>query len=416
MSLKERRLKIKLLYRIASKITHNTIPDFGNPNKTERQKKIDTMMAWVGMTDVNDLEPHDRQRFLDAIDGVNSKAEDRATPAPFRQNFDYTGNFLDKIRSRIKRRKKLAQIENNEISEEAFDEEEVWQELERIQKQQDEDKEQRLKSDEPGWWNRNDKSRIFFHTDWLLGKGYFKKPEGVARDLSMKEFVSDNLPTLDKIVQKHGNEKPKFLGAGVEGSAWRLGDGTVLKIFFGSPGRYTDQLKRLYSKDPDAKHDTMIHDLGTFKMPEGSRVAWVILEEFRTIQDIQKEYPDLYLPEIIGDILLATVDLNEENRTLIDRYGRDVYEDTHLDVLRVLEGDDLKTFMNELSKLISEKIERRYGIARIFDIQNKLNLDKNWLQQLIMQHLIKLREEGSDLHIENIGLRESTGDFIYFDA
>jgi hypothetical protein len=58
-----------------SKITYNTIPDFGNPKKPERRKRIETMMAWIGMTDVKDLEPGDRQRFLDIIDGkINKKS------------------------------------------------------------------------------------------------------------------------------------------------------------------------------------------------------------------------------------------------------------------------------------------------------------------------------------------------------
>lgn len=52
-----------------SKITYDKIPDFGNPNKPERRKRIETMMAWIGMTDVKDLEPRDRQGFLDIIDG-----------------------------------------------------------------------------------------------------------------------------------------------------------------------------------------------------------------------------------------------------------------------------------------------------------------------------------------------------------
>lgn len=61
-----------------SKITYDKIPDFGNPKKSERRKRIETMMAWVGMTDVKDLEPEDRQRFLDIIDGKikNKKAQE----------------------------------------------------------------------------------------------------------------------------------------------------------------------------------------------------------------------------------------------------------------------------------------------------------------------------------------------------
>lgn len=60
------------IFKISSKITHQNIPDFGNPNKTEDQKKIDTMMAWVGMTDVKDLEPEDQQNFLNAIKGKST--------------------------------------------------------------------------------------------------------------------------------------------------------------------------------------------------------------------------------------------------------------------------------------------------------------------------------------------------------
>ncbi len=59
-----------------SKITYKNIPDFGNPNKSEKRKKEETMMAWVGMTDVKDLEPEDRENFLRAIHGKEGKVDD----------------------------------------------------------------------------------------------------------------------------------------------------------------------------------------------------------------------------------------------------------------------------------------------------------------------------------------------------
>lgn len=80
-----------------SKITHNTIPDFGNPSKTEEQKKEDTMMAWVGMTSVDDLEPADRQNFKDAIKGKSNSAQDF-----FRQNLDY-GERESVIKDKLKK-------------------------------------------------------------------------------------------------------------------------------------------------------------------------------------------------------------------------------------------------------------------------------------------------------------------------
>jgi hypothetical protein len=99
-----------------SKVTHKNIPNFGDPKKTERQKRIDTMMAWVGMTAVEDLEPEDRQKFIDAVDGTKKQAkksekrEDldiRQPNQPFLSNYDYHGNFIDKVRERMKKLKKL---------------------------------------------------------------------------------------------------------------------------------------------------------------------------------------------------------------------------------------------------------------------------------------------------------------------
>ncbi len=99
-----------------SKVTHKNIPDFGNPNKPERRKRMETMMAWVGMTSVEDLEPEDRQKFVDAIDGTTKEAKSkdkredldiRQPDNPFRLNYDYHGNFIDKVRERLKKLKKL---------------------------------------------------------------------------------------------------------------------------------------------------------------------------------------------------------------------------------------------------------------------------------------------------------------------
>lgn len=108
------------MFKNSSKITHNTIPDFGNPNKTEEQKKQDAIFAWIGATDLKDFEPEDRANVDKAIKGtkptkkqayykevppdLTSKNERPGYPeGVWRQNHDYTGeDFKEKIKRRLK--------------------------------------------------------------------------------------------------------------------------------------------------------------------------------------------------------------------------------------------------------------------------------------------------------------------------
>ena len=49
-----------------SKRKFKTIKDFGNPRKSERRKYLETMMADMGITSMNELSPEEQRRWAKA--------------------------------------------------------------------------------------------------------------------------------------------------------------------------------------------------------------------------------------------------------------------------------------------------------------------------------------------------------------
>jgi len=103
-----------------SKVTHNILPNFGQLDKDEEEKKIDTMFAWIGATSIEDFELEDREKVMKAISGYKTS---HYIPGPFklksknekgepefefwRKNHDYSGEtFQEKVKRRLKRLQK----------------------------------------------------------------------------------------------------------------------------------------------------------------------------------------------------------------------------------------------------------------------------------------------------------------------
>ena len=90
--------QIKSILKVAKRKARKNIKNFGDPNKSERQKFIDTLMADVGLTSLNELSREERVRFLAAakpqpvVERSLRKRKSRkasAVPSFFRQNLDY---------------------------------------------------------------------------------------------------------------------------------------------------------------------------------------------------------------------------------------------------------------------------------------------------------------------------------------
>lgn len=106
-----------------SKITHNNIPDFGKLDKSEEQKKIDTMLAWIGATSIEDFEPEDRANVTKAIKGHSKSAyisvDDKTLISwgGFKTGFEYGDNFP--LATRVKPYEKFQKL-TEDIREKEF--------------------------------------------------------------------------------------------------------------------------------------------------------------------------------------------------------------------------------------------------------------------------------------------------------
>ncbi len=80
----------------------DTIEGFGDPDKSEDKKKVETMMADMGLKSLDELSRGERGRFLKAVLGESKRKEQkkkrskdsarkrrRRVTSPFRSNFDY---------------------------------------------------------------------------------------------------------------------------------------------------------------------------------------------------------------------------------------------------------------------------------------------------------------------------------------
>jgi len=85
----------------------DTIENFGDPDKSEDKKKIETMMADMGLKSLNELSREERSRFVKAVLGESKRKKNkkkrskdsaekrrRRVVSPFRSNFDYEERSL----------------------------------------------------------------------------------------------------------------------------------------------------------------------------------------------------------------------------------------------------------------------------------------------------------------------------------
>ena len=114
------------------------ISNFGDVSKSERRKYIETLMAQMGLVDLSELTREERVRWIAAatpsdnieaaliemgysmdsndnlpslgprISSISSEIEQ-----PLKTNYDYDGDYLDRLRKRLRKRKKKKKKKND---------------------------------------------------------------------------------------------------------------------------------------------------------------------------------------------------------------------------------------------------------------------------------------------------------------
>lgn len=310
--------------------------------------------------------------------------------------------------------RKLAQIEEDwdvDLEEKIIEEQSAWEERGQAKKELEEDKRRRIEHPTPGWEaTQEDVGAAFMNKlDWLKDSyndsGIMLYVNLMLED-GLVEFLLDNEEVLDKIVKSHGGDTPEYLGSGVEGSAWELGDGTVLKIFKGEPTwEYEERMKEIYSKKPQASHEIMIHEKGKFKTRKGGYareipISWVVVEKTIPILS-ESDWPN-------------TSNLTKIVQAVDNITGR--YEDTLIEIIEQRGNDEAFEFAKAVLKpQVLERIERFYYSEYIRATREE-DLADDWLDNFIDQIFYQHAHQREDTHAGNVGIRPSTGYLVFYDA
>lgn len=311
---------------------------------------------------------------------------------------------------------KLAQMEEDwdtDLEEKMIEEQSIWEEREQAKKELQEDKLKRLQAPYVGWKQDERSGSLEEVMSWFGGPTRLERGKlvksGIAKSIDsygrgeLERFLSDNLGTLRSIVRRHGGSEPEYLGSGIEGTAWLLGDGTVLKVYLGTQERYEDELDEIYSKNPMGKHNLMVHEQGSLVSKLGYPISWAVMESFIPLEDLLKE---------------SHTRESEMFLHIFNKIGREFHDSFYMvdEILSDGDSEDVFHFLQET--VAPDVLEDIYFVYedQIQNIAETFNLADNWVENLVEQLIVKISKGKGDIHIGNVGLRESTGQLVYFDA
>ena len=219
--------------------------------------------------------------------------------------------------------------------------------------------------------------------------GYGQKAVDAARD-----FIIQNKNKLNKIIRLF-ESPPVLLGTGADGVTFSVGKDKVFKIFKSKTAYISamDAIKALHSGDDLAKYEAMIYDSGQF---EGVKLYYYVIEKMETIKGPNKESFSNLLQSIYNIV--------------IDSFSEEVKN-----IKQIIDPKDKKNAIYDLEKHIFAEVDKEY-LEEVENLitENNLKIKNGWIHELILEIIVKLVTNRTDLHVGNIGIT-NYGDFRFFD-
>jgi len=214
------------------------------------------------------------------------------------------------------------------------------------------------------------------------------------------QFINENKSKIDKILSS-GSSRPKLLGSGEDGAAFDIGNGLILKIFTESYSflQAKESFERLHKNPEIAKNEAMIYDVGILGKLDKKTIYYYIMEKMKTIP--HDTNIDTSLRKIIGYIG-QYIRNNDDKMSVYKKLMNDPKNFT--EVKRILELQSIKLF-----NYLNSSYKKEIAI-----IQNKLELNDNWLKNLCGEIIFKYITGRGDLHLGNIGVT-NYGNLVFFD-
>jgi hypothetical protein len=236
--------------------------------------------------------------------------------------------------------------------------------------------------------------------------------------------------------------EPKYVGSGLYGTVWDIGNDRLLKIYgLGSDQEKTDLAREMVFEGAQyAENEVMIYASGKFLLDDPSdwmRYGWKVMERLINDDELSKIDKDALdeLERILEQIEGEIEEVLRVNRgPLYEHVKRFIHLGISYEEVQARDTDEEKKF---LAKSLGESGVKRsinvitdniikglrdsdYGddvtIEETNDITKVFDLNPNWFKELVRQMLILTLTDRTDTHIGNVGIRPSTGLFVFFDA
>lgn len=220
---------------------------------------------------------------------------------------------------------------------------------------------------------------------------------GVSSVSKLENFILKNKSIFDEILAMSSG-MPSFLGAGIDGIAWDLKNGMVLKIYSDSSLYYKNKefQENIFKNPALARQETMIYDNGQLN----TSGYYTITEKIQVLTDMT----DL---TAIKSILY---DLKRLVKT--DGLLKELNSKHNLNIPKYI--DKIKAKAKEISDALMNGDELMQEVIKSLESSFKLRPD--WMYTLVLEFILKYLSKRYDLHVGNIGYRASTKDFNYFDS
>jgi hypothetical protein len=225
---------------------------------------------------------------------------------------------------------------------------------------------------------------------------YHLHPNDLGSIKLITDFVHENKTKINSL-RKWFTKTPEFLGAGVDGSAFDVGN-YVLKIF-SSASAYNAAMEaweRLHKTPALARTEAMIYDVGELGVCAGHMIYYYVMEKMTAVRG---KYDN---------------SISKELRPLIRQIAYDLMHKSHLKYFKEqkLEPEVLKKEVDKISAEVSSTFKDDRHVEAINEWEP--NLKPTWLPTLVEEIAMKFLTNRNDLHTGNIGVTNN-GEFRYFD-
>jgi hypothetical protein len=296
-----------------------------------------------------------------------------------------------------------------EKEERNIQEQSEWDKFLVEKKEVDEDKAKRLKNPTHGW-DPDTENIILMHKHWL------KKYLGYSDD---DDFIMENLKTLNSFYN-HGKAEPTYLGSGSYGTAYLLGDGKVLKITDSTHANVKDKTvdpfkavedyydlssSMIFDEVYGADTELMVFKQGKLFKYKSPKFNWIIMEKVKQDSDIRSTL-SMAVYGLEPLITSAIGYINSEDPPLSTNNAAEYFTRAKIEEIKVMTKDIKRRAIAEIPHI-------PIAINKFSDNED---IASDWLDKLIEQMIIKTLSGKWDFSMNNMGLRESTGHFIFFDA